>query len=152
MSDVIVGQHDHAAGRFIDQGVVVRLERAHHHAADHVIRVGHGGPAGRGHALRERHADRHAERHRFGHRAGDGEKLLGHRLSRRRGHVDGRLDVHHHGVHGQRDAARRNDAAQGVVDEDELVAGRIGVAERADLHVLRQPRAAAGRSRPGICP
>ena len=62
-------------------------------------------------------------------------------LAGRGGHVDGRLDVHHHGVHGQGDAARRNDPAEGVVDEDELVARRVGVAQGADLHALRQPGA-----------
>ena len=41
---------------------------------------------------------------------------------------------------GQRDAARRNHAAQHVVDQDELVAGRIGVAERGHVHAAGQLR------------
>ena len=38
----------------------------------------------------------------------------------------------------QRNAARRNDAAEHVVDQDEFVAGRIGVAQRGHVHVLGQ--------------
>ena len=132
------GQHDHAAGGLIDQGLVVGLERAHHHAADHVVGVRDRRSAGRGDALRERHADRHAERNRFGDRAGDGEEFFRYRPAGRGGHVHGRLDVHHHGIHGQRDPARRNDAAQRVVDQDELVARRVGVAQGADFHASRQ--------------
>ena len=150
--DMVVGQDDDAAGGLIDQGIVIGLEGAHHHAADHVVRVGNGRPAGRLHALGERDADRHAERDRFGHRAGDGEKLLGHRLAGRGGHVDGRFHVHHHGVNRQRDAARRNDAAQGVVDQDELVAGRIGIAQAGRRPCLAAAVRGADRSRPGIFP
>ena len=56
------------------------------------------------------------------------------------GDVHRRLHVHHHGAHGQGNAARRNDAAQDVVHQDELVAGRIGIAERGRLHVAGQLR------------
>ena len=51
------------------------------------------------------------------------------------GDVHGGLDVHHHGADGQGNAARRNHPAQHVVDQNELVAGRIGVAERGHVHV-----------------
>ena len=88
------GKHDHAAGGLIDQGLVVGLEGAHHHAADHVVGVRDRRPAGRGHALRERHADRHAQRNRLGDRAGDGEEFFRDRAAGRGGHVHGRFDVH----------------------------------------------------------
>ncbi len=117
---------------------MVGLERAHHHAADHVVGIGDRRPAGRGHALGKRHADRHAERDRLGDRAGDREKFLRHGAAGRGGHVDGRLDVHHHRIHGQRDPTRRNDPFQRVVDQNELVARRVGVAERADFHASGQ--------------
>jgi len=117
---------------------VVGLERAHHNAADHVIGVGDRRSASRGNALRECHADRHAEGNRFGDRAGDSEKLFGYGAASRGGHIHGRLDVHHHGIHGQRDPARRNDAFERVIDQDELVAGRISIAQRANFHASRQ--------------
>ena len=43
------------------------------------------------------------------------------------------LDVDHDRADGQGDAAGRNDPAQDVVDQDELVAGRVGVSQRGDL-------------------
>ena len=75
--DVVVGQHDHSAGRLIDQGVVILFEIAHHHAADDVVGVGNGRPAGRRDALGQRHAHGNPQRYRLGHGAGDGEVFLG---------------------------------------------------------------------------
>jgi len=58
---VVVGQHDHPAGRLVDQGVMVLFEVAHHHAADDVVGVGDSGSAGGRHALGQRNTDRHAQ-------------------------------------------------------------------------------------------
>ncbi len=56
------------------------------------------------------------------------------------GDVHGGFHVHHHRAHGQGDAAGRNHAAQHVVNENELVAGGIGVAKRGHVHVSGELR------------
>jgi hypothetical protein len=136
--DVPGRQHDHAAGGLVHQRLVVVLQNAHHHAADHVVGFAGGRPAGRGHALGQRDAYRHAERDRLSDGAGDGEVLLGHRARRRAGDVQRRLDVHHHGCDVQRQPAGRHDAPQHVVDQHELISGGIGVLQRSDVHPARQ--------------
>ena len=137
--DLVFRQDHHAAGRLVHQGVGVVFEAAHHDAADHVARVGRCRPAGRRHALGEGDADRHSQSHRLGHGARDREVFLEDRLRGRPGDVEGRFDVDHHRPHVQRNTPGRDDAAEHVVDQDELVAGWIRVAERGDLDAAWQP-------------
>jgi len=107
--DMVAWQHDDAAGGFIDQGVMVLFEVAHHHAADEEAGVGDGRAAGRGDALGQRRAERHAQRNRLGHGPRNGEIFFGNGLFGGQGDVQRGLDVDDDCSDGQWDAARRND-------------------------------------------
>ena len=132
------GRTTHTAGCLLDKDLVIVLQTPHHHAAHHVACVADRGPSRRRHALGEGDANRHAQGHRLGHRAGDRQELLDDRLPVGPGNVERGLDVDHHRADVQGDSTGGDEPSQHVVDQDELVTGRVGVSQQSDLHAPRK--------------
>ena len=100
----------------------------HHHSAQQHAEVVDRRSARRRDHLADGDADGHAQRDGVADGAGDGEILLRHRLVQANVHQG--LDVGDHRVHVLGQPAGRDDAAGDDVDQDELVARRIGVRQR----------------------
>ena len=131
-------QHHDTAQRLGHRFIEAAGQASHHHAAEQRRHIVFRRPASRLDEVADPNPYRDAQRDRRADRAGDGQVLVGH------GAVDAdvhqRLDIDHHGADVFRQASGRDDAANRVVDQQELVAGRVGVAERQDADAGGQLR------------
>ena len=110
-----------------------------HHGSAHQNLEGVGRRATRGgNDFSDGHAHGHVQRHGLRHRPRHGQILVRHGTVPR--DVNQRLDVGNHRAHIQRQAAGRDHAAGYVINQNELVARRVDVAQGADFHVVRKQR------------
>ena len=133
MSEWSCGQNDDAAGGFGDGDVEAGGGLGHHDAAEEDAEIRDGGAAGGCDDFADGDADGDAEGDGRADGAGDGEVFVRDGLVEADVHQG--FDVGDHGVDVLGQAAGRDDAAGDDVDEDELVAGRVGVGERGNADV-----------------
>ena len=136
LDDVMVARQHDGPGRRLDDGPVQIVRGlAHHQAADAQHGIGRGGTAGGRNAFAETRADRDGERPGLADGAGDGERLVRDRPALGGGgDVDERLDIAHDRADLQRNAARRDEPAGGLVHKVIFIAGGIIVAEQMHPH------------------
>ena len=124
-------QNHDAGGSFGDGRVEIVGRFAHHQSAEAQHRVVGERAARRRDALAEADADGNGERDRLPHGSGDGECLVRHRLSIRRGSdVRERLDILHDHSDVNRQTGGRNEPARDGVDEIVFVTRRVKITEQ----------------------
>src|SRR6202142_2426734 len=132
-------QDDQAAGGFRDGIVEAGGRLGHHHSAHQHPEIGDRWAAGRGDQMGEGRTHGDPEGHGRLDRAGYGEDLVGHGAIE--SDVDQGFDVQDHGAGVAGESAGGDDAAGDVVDQNELVAGGVGVGQRENA----DPRACLSR-------